>query len=189
MGRNCWNRDGSCTPSSSRVCLSPAEGATEALRQAACAGACLAEPACESANYKDATKRCSLYSGKINGGTNPGSEQSIANYVNLPRLAPQDCVWNWTAWSSCSSACEGERGQPQRYRLQNVTLQPSCGGLACPALQKEFSACTICPAGSRVASDGITCEQCPTGYAGNDGTCTTCPASFVADAARLSCVM
>lgn len=135
--------DGFCTETASRICLLPADAETVQQRQAACARACLAEPTCETANWKDATARCSLYTGAIGGGTNPGQLDSAAGYMSFRRMPTEDCNWTWSPWSACSDACESEWGSPQKQRTQIITQQPSCGGLACPAIITEFAACSI----------------------------------------------
>ena len=80
--------------------------------------------------------------------------------------APTNCeVSEWSAWSKCSAACGGG----ERSRTRTVTVQPSNGGMKCPALEEVDVHCNehACPS---------VCTGCVGGTSGNcrhdkDGTC------------------
>eukprot|EP01047_Picozoa_sp_COSAG01_P023777 COSAG01_NODE_1447_length_10278_cov_47.625209_17_plen_406_part_01 len=168
-----------CVPSKYKICAASAN--TAQLRQAACAGACLGEPGCESANYRESMKRCSLYSGTVNGGTNPGTlDTKTSGYVYLARKPPQNCAWTWSDWTSCSTACESAWGTPQRSRTQVVAQQPQCGGLACPAVNVEYQSCAVfsCNTFQNVSSVLLnSCSNC-TGPSSTECLAATCASGF-----------
>ena len=140
--------DGYCTESATRVCSTTQ--ATEEENRLICAQLCTAEPACEGANFRyagsgsSAIVRCMLY----DDGTNTGRVTTSNSYTYLERFPPTDCTYEWGAWSSCTLDCaDAWPGGPQRFRVLNVTQEPSCGGTACPAQTIEYERCVLCDCG------------------------------------------
>lgn len=64
------------------------------------------------------------------------------------RALPEDCVWEWTEWTSCSATCRSPENVGTRTRQSNILTEPQHGGRACPSPaleQQQYCNTDLCP--------------------------------------------